>query len=127
MAFEQLEHGGLIDDCSGEEQDDLDYTIDGYGYFGELARSYDLGLYIYESGTHINYDGGDTAGEFLVDMTRDERMYDLYTKNFESFKDAGGSVMNVWGWVARDDMWANADSLVELDHPKYRAIRDFAR
>jgi len=127
FAFEQLEHGGLIDDCSGEDRDDLDYTIDGYSYFGDLARSYDLSLYIYESGTHFNYDGGDTAGEFLVEMTRDERMYDLYTKNFESFKDAGGSVMNVWGWVAPDDMWANADSLVNLDHPKYRAIRDFAR
>ena len=64
--------------------------------------------------------------DFLVEMTRDERMYDLYTKNFEGFKAAGGSLMNVWGWVAPDDMWANADSVLDRDHPKYRAIRDFA-
>ena len=44
-----------------------------------------------------------------------------------AFRDAGGSTFNVWGWVARDDAWANSDSVIELEHPKYRAIRDFAR
>ncbi len=34
--------------------------------------------------------------------------------------------VNVWGWIAPDDMWANADSLLDRSHPKYRAIRDFA-
>jgi hypothetical protein len=125
-AFEQLEHGGLFDDCTGDDEDNLDYTIEGFDYFGQLAASHGLELYVYESGTHFNFDGGDTVREFLVDMTRDPRMYDLYTKNFEGFKSAGGGIMNVWGWVAPDDMWANADSLSDLNHPKYRAIRDFA-
>lgn len=125
-AFEQLEHGGLIDDCSGDDEDNLDHTIDSYRFFAELAAARGLGLYVYESGTHFNFEGGDTVHDFLVEMTRDERMYDLYTKNFEGFKAAGGSLMNVWGWVAPDDMWANADSVLDRDHPKYRAIRDFA-
>ena len=80
---------------------------------------------MYESGTHFNFDGDDTVREFLVQMTRDARMYDLYTKNFVGFKDNGGGVMNVWGWVAPDDMWANADSVLDRSHPKYRAIHDF--
>jgi len=127
-AFEQLEHGGLIEECSGESKDDLDYTIEGYRYFAELARARGLDLYVYESGTHFNVeDDADPAlAELLVDLTRDERMYELYTKNFAGFKAAGGSVLNVWGWIAHDDMWANADSLMDRSHPKYRAIHDFA-
>ena len=59
-------------------------------------------------------------------MTRDERMHDLYPRNFEAFAAAGGEIMNVWGWVGPDDMWANADSALDRSHPKYRAIMDFA-
>lgn len=126
-AFQQLDRGGLIAECSGEDQDNLDYTIDNYRYFGELAAARGLGLYVYESGTHFNLDDGDeSVHDLLVKMTRDQRMYELYLKNFAGFRNAGGSVMNVWGWVAPDDMWANADSLLDLSHPKYRAIRDFS-
>jgi hypothetical protein len=127
-AFEQLEHGTLIDACSGESEDNLDHTIDNYRFFGDLAASRGLGLYIYESGTHFNLpdDADPSVHDLLVDMTRDQRMYDLYMKNFQGFREAGGSVMNVWGWVAPDDMWANSDSLLDRTHPKYRAIRDFS-
>jgi hypothetical protein len=126
-AFEQLDRGGLIAECTGEDEDNLDHTIENYRSFSELAADRGLGLYIYESGTHFNLDDGDEAVyDLLVKMTRDQRMYDLYMKNFAGFRDAGGSVMNVWGWVAPDDMWANADSLLDRSHPKYRAIRDFA-
>ncbi|HEU4577399.1 MAG TPA: hypothetical protein VFS67_04020 [Polyangiaceae bacterium] len=126
-AFEQLEHGGLIPGCSGEEEDNLDYTIEGYRYFAKLAQARGLGLQVYESGTHFNYEGDDReVHDLLVQMTRDERMYDLYLKNFEGFSAAGGEIMNVWGWVGPDDMWANADTPTDRAHPKYRAILDFA-
>jgi hypothetical protein len=129
LAFQQLDAGGSMDACTGADEDNLDHTIDNYGFYGDLARSRGLGLYVYESGTHFSYpdDGGDAVRQLLVDMTRDERMYELYRKNFAGFKAAEGSVMNVWGWVAPDDMWANADSLLDRAHPKYRAIRDFVR
>jgi hypothetical protein len=123
LAFEQLEHGGLLDDC----KDSLDDTVQGYAYYENLAKPRGLDLYVYESGTHFAYDAHDAAREFFVSMTHDERMYDLYQRNFTSFKAAGGSTLNVWGWVARDDAWANSDSLLDLGHPKYRAIADFAR
>jgi hypothetical protein len=125
-AFEQLEHGGLIDECEGEDEDNLDYTIDGYNYFSRLARERGLGLYVYESGTHFSYEGDDDeVQEFFVEMTRDSRMRAAYLRNFQGFERAGGQIMNVWGWIAPDSPWANADSIRDRQHPKYRAIADF--
>jgi len=123
LAFEQLTHGGLIDGC----RDSLDDAIESYKVFADLAAARGLELYVYESGTHFAYDADDSARQFLVDMTRDERMYDVYRENFAGFRLAGGEMFNVWGWVAPDDAWANADSVLERNHPKYRAIADFAR
>jgi hypothetical protein len=54
-------------------------------------------------------------------------MYEAYLRNFEGFMAAGGNTMNVWGWLAPNDMWANADSVSDRSHPKYRAILDFVR
>jgi hypothetical protein len=123
LAFEQLEHGGLLDDC----RDSLDDAISGYSYFAELAKPRGLDVYVYESGTHFAYDANDATRDFFVQMTRDERMYDAYQRNFGGFVAAGGTTFNVWGWVAKDDAWANSESVLELDHPKYRAIVDFAQ
>jgi hypothetical protein len=130
-AFEQLEHGGHIDACEGSARDSLDHTIENYDYFMQLAARRGLGLEVYEGGTHFEYSGErdgkpDDVAALLVAMTRDPRMYELYTRNLRAFREVGGSTFNVWGWIARDDAWANADSPVELEHPKYRAIRDYA-
>jgi hypothetical protein len=131
-AFEQLEHGGLIDGCEDEASDNLDRSIENYEFFMQLAARRGLGLEVYEGGTHFEYSGEregkpDEVKALLVAMTRDPRMYELYSKNFRAFRAAGGSTFNVWGWVAPNDAWANADSPVALDHPKYRAIADFSR
>lgn len=122
-AFEQLEHGSLIADCD----DSLDSTIEAYSYFESLAKARGLDLYVYESGTHFAYNGDETVRQLLVDVTQDERMYDAYQRNFAGFRAAGGDILNVWGWVAPNDAWANSDSLVDRAHPKYRAISDFAQ
>jgi hypothetical protein len=126
LGFEQLTKGGLMgEDC----KDNLENTLAGYRYFETLAAARHLGLEIYESGTHFDYDGdeADDVSSFLIAMTRDERMYQAYMRNFEGFMHAGGGLMNVWGWLAPDDMWANADSVSDRSHPKYRAIMDFVR
>ncbi|HVZ31485.1 MAG TPA: hypothetical protein VG963_03620, partial [Polyangiaceae bacterium] len=124
--FEQLNHGGLIEDCSGEAVDNLDHTIDNYAYFAQLAVRRGLGLEVYEGGTHFEYSGDDVhVKKFLVDLTRDQRMYEAYTRNFDGFRKAGGSTFNIWGWIAPNDPWANADSLSDRSHPKYRAVVDF--
>jgi hypothetical protein len=124
--FQQLEHGGLIPACGGEERDDLDFTIETYDYFMQLAARRGLGLEVYESGTHFEHEKDPAVKAFLVKMTRDERMAGLYQRNISAFRQVGGSVFNVWGWVAPNDAWANADAPTRLDHPKYRAIAGFA-
>jgi hypothetical protein len=131
-AFQQLEHGGQIEGCDDKAVDNLDFAVDAYDFFMQLAARRGLGLEVYEGGTHFDYSGGrdgkpDDVEQFLVRMTRDPRMYELYTRNYRAFRSAGGSTFNVWGWVAPADPWANVDSPLELDHPKYRAITDFSR
>jgi hypothetical protein len=129
-AFEQLEHGGLIEGCDDDAIDNLDHTIDTYDHFMQLAARRGLGLEVYESGTHFEYSGKDgepdEVSDLLVSLTRDDRMQQLYQRNMHAFRQAGGSIFNVWGWVGPNDAWANADSPTSLDHPKYRAIRSYS-
>jgi len=53
-------------------------------------------------------------------------MHAAYLRNFDGFRRAGGSTFNVWGWVGANDAWANASTIVDRTHPKYRAIVEFA-
>jgi hypothetical protein len=125
--FEQLESGGQLRCKEEDDKTSLVDAIELYKGFSRMAAARGLELYVYESGTHFNYEGKDRAIEQLfVDATRDPRMGQLYRRNLEAFKQAGGTIMNAWGWVAPQDMWANSDDVNDREHPKYRALRDFA-
>ncbi len=126
--FAQLEKGGELK-CADEEQGaSLVDTIELYKAFGRLAEARGLQLYVYESGTHFNYEGKDPAIEQLfVDATHDPRMGQLYWRNLQAFKQAGGTIINAWGWVAPRDMWANAENINDRMHPKYKALAEFAK
>jgi hypothetical protein len=126
--FEQLENGGQLKCKEEGMKNSLVDTIALYSVFGRMAESRGLELYVYESGTHFNYDGKDPAVERLfVAATKDPRMGELYTRNLRGFKQAGGTIINAWGWVDSNDMWANSDNLIDRSHPKYRALRDFSK
>jgi hypothetical protein len=120
-AFEQLDHGGKLDDC----EDNLDHTIEGYRFYAQLAVRRGLGLNVYEGGTHFEFDGRADVKKLLVDMTRDVRMKEAYLKNFEGLRAAGGSVFNIWGWIAPNDTWANAENLLDRNHTKYKAVLEY--
>ncbi len=127
-AFAQLEHGGEIESCSGDSADNLDRTIELYQRFSQYAAHYGVGLTVYEGGTHFEVDHTPSPGRaLLVEMTKDPRMFDLYLRNFRGAYEAGASHFNLWGWVAPDDTWANTDTAVDFDHPKYRAAVEFSR
>jgi hypothetical protein len=126
--FEQLESGGQLKCAEDDLKTSLVDTLELYQAFARVAQARGLELYVYESGTHFNYEGKDAAIERLfVDATHDARMGHLYRRNLESFKQAGGTIINAWGWIAPDDMWANADHVNDRAHPKYRALSDFAQ
>lgn len=123
-AFDQLNHGGRIEEC----EDSLDRTIDNYRFFAPLARERGLGLVVYEGGTHFEYTSQaevDPVHELLVAITRDPRMAAAYQRNWAGFERAGGQAFNVWGWIAKDDTWANAETLADRKHTKYRAAVEF--
>jgi len=126
--FEQLENGDLLQ-CSEEgAKNSLVDTLRLYQKYAFMARARGLDLYVYESGTHFDYDGKDQSVEGLfVAAAHDERMAQLYRRNLEGYKEAGGTIINAWGWVGPNDSWANTDNLKDLSHPKYRALRDFAQ
>lgn len=126
--FEQLETGGQLRCAEDGVKTSLVDAIELYSTFGRMAESRGLELYVYESGTHFNYEGKDpTIQELFVSATKDPRMGQLYTRNLKAFKEAGGTIINAWGWVDRNDMWANSDDVADRSHPKYRALSDFAR
>jgi hypothetical protein len=126
--FAQLEDGGQLRCAEDGARNSLVDIIELYSVFGRMAESRGLELYVYESGTHFNYEGKDSAVEQLfVAATRDPRMGQLYTRNLRAFKDAGGTIMNAWGWVDPNDMWANSDSVSDRSHPKYRALSEFGK
>lgn len=123
-AFDQLNHGGRIDDC----EDNLDHTVEEYQFLQKLARERGLGLVVYEGGTHFEYTPQaehDSVHELLVAMTRDPRMASAYQRNWAGFERAGGKVFNMWGWIAKNDTWANAETLADRRHTKYRAALEF--
>jgi hypothetical protein len=122
--YQQLLHGGLIPGC----KEHLDEAMSRYKFFGDLAKERGLELQVYEGGTHFSYSGqNQRVRQFLVDLARDPRIYNAYRQNFQSFANAGGQRFNLWGWIAPNDAWANADQLTDVNHPKYRAASDFAR
>lgn len=125
--FEQLEKGGLLQ-CKEEGlETSLVDALRLYDKFSFMARARDLDLYVYESGTHFDHETKDPQIEQLfVDAAHDERMNALYRRNLEGFKEAGGTIINAWGWIGPNDSWANSDNLKDVRHPKYRALRDFA-
>jgi hypothetical protein len=125
--FEQLESGGQLECAEDGMKTSLVDAIELYKVYGRMAAARGLELYVYESGTHFNYEGKDPAVvQLFVDATRDPRMGHLYRRNLEAFKQAGGTIINAWGWIGAHDMWANSEDVNDREHPKYRALRDFA-
>jgi len=126
--FEQLETGRLLSCAEEDVKTSLVDALRGYAKFAFMGNARGLDLYVYESGTHFDYDGKDPNIEHLfVEAAHDERMAKLYRRNLEGFKEAGGTIINAWGWIGPNDSWANSDNLKDLSHPKYRALRDFAQ
>jgi len=126
--FEQLERGGKLSCAEEGQRNSLVNTIDLYKTYMGMADARGLDLYVYESGTHFNYAGKDPdVARLFVDATRDPRMGKLYRQNLEGFKQAGGTIINAWGWIGPHDMWANAENVNDRLHPKYKALCDFVR
>jgi hypothetical protein len=120
-AFAFLEHGG-VPELKGE--DHVDGAIALFRTYKKIADERGLELYVYEGGTHFG-SKDPRLQDFLFKVTQDDRMRRLYTRLFEAWKEAGGTVFNCWGWIAPGDPWSNAQDVRDRRRTKYQAIVDF--
>ncbi|MFP4006593.1 MAG: cellulose-binding protein [Spirulinaceae cyanobacterium] len=127
QAFQQLEFGNVegVEGGSREFQHSLATAKESFKYFQDVAKAKNLDVVWYEGGTHFDSSGNDRIDRFLKDIAQHEKMYDLYMKLFDSWKQAGGQLIVMWGGIAADSAWSFKHSLDDTDHPKWRAMMDF--
>jgi Ca2+-binding RTX toxin-like protein len=127
-AFQQLEFGTLFDDKGGSLAD----IIDLYTEHGAIAKKYGLDLIMYESGAHLvssQFDDATNATltEFFAKLMRDPRMGELYAKNIEAFKAAGGTLFNAFVDVSTPSkygFWGALESIYDDSSPRWDALVD---
>jgi hypothetical protein len=126
--LEQGEGGGLRDDEGKPlgKQAGANGTVASFARWQALAAERHLALYVYEGGTHFG-SGESDLRPFLASVASDPRMYRLYRRVLEGYRQAGGTVWNAWGALGPGDAWSNGESLDDRTHAKYRALVDFAR
>ncbi|HVZ87764.1 MAG TPA: hypothetical protein VHG72_12395 [Polyangia bacterium] len=131
QAFRQLEKGdvaglrGEDGPATPDKAMSVDNAVAAFAKWREIADQRGLALYAYEGGTHFDVGPDPELGRFVLAISNDPRMKDLYLRLFDGFAAAGGTVFNVWGGIARASSWANATSLNDRAHPKYRAVLEF--
>jgi len=128
-AFQQLEIGGVegIKRDDNGSSDSVEDAIQAFQYFGEEAAKKGLGLIWYEGGTHFDSDRDPDITRFLKDVAQHPRMYALYVKLFQGWKEVGGTQIHMWGGIGKDSVWTFKHRLEDTKHPKWRAMMDFAR
>jgi hypothetical protein len=127
-AFEQLTDGRHFS-CS----DTVSGMPDVYRYFKEVADNYGLSLVAYEGGQHVTGNASSVQDDprfidFHIAVNRDARMGDLYKRNFNLWKDAGGSLFMHFLDIQPPSKWGSWGALEYLNQassPKWRAIRSF--
>ncbi len=92
-AFRQLEYGDVLSQSDGS----LSWLSTFYNYHNKVADKYGLSLDMYEGGHHLITNlfpasMREEIGKFFLKLFEDSRMGDLYVKNYEIFKEAGGDL-----------------------------------
>jgi len=124
-AFHEMEFGGsLTTDYS------LAHTINNINKSGQIATANGLSLSTYEAGTSLSTTHFATADKAVVQdlfnrMMADPRMGDLYTKEINAFKAAGGGLFtnfNDVGPPGDSGTWGNLPSIYSAHSPRYDAF-----
>jgi len=124
-AFHELEFGGsLTADYS------LAHTETNIAKSGQIAAANGLSFVTYEAGTSLSTTHWAAADKAAVQdlfnrMMADPRMGDLYTKEIDAFKAAGGSLFTNYtdvGLAADSGTWGNLASIYAANTPRYDAF-----
>jgi hypothetical protein len=96
-----------------------------------VARRFNIPLIAYEGGQHIAAGGGTENNKKLVDLiiaaNRSPRMYDLYARMLQAWRQAGGGLFVAYHYTAQPSKWGVFGSLEYQDQPldkahKFRAL-----
>jgi hypothetical protein len=128
--FNDLTQGGLLPD--GESG--LGQAIGWMQDSKNTADAYGLKLVAYEGGQHLVGVGGLINDDQLTALfnaaNRDGRMYDLYTRYLNAWREVGGDLFCLWKSMSSFDRfgnWGIQESMDDTDNPKYVAVQDFLR
>ena len=125
-AFDQIEFGTYFDcNLTLNELGKL------YRYYKQVADKRGLILTAYEGGSHVVVNGyakyrhDELLVNFSHKLNRHKRMYDLYIKNFNLWKNYGGDIFLHYydiGLPSKHGSWGAIEYLGQKSTPKYDAI-----
>ena len=102
-----------------------------FPYHARIAEEYGLDMVMYEGGTHVvgigSWVGNRTLTEFFTHLNYTEEMGELYQVLLEGWRDAGGTIFNVFVDVYTPNQWGSWGALRGLtdENPRWDAIMTF--
>lgn len=124
-AFRQIETGDVITEAKDKS---LVGVRDSFQYHQQVARDHGLKLVAYEGGQHLVNSKNETLTEFLIEMNRHPRMYDMYRQLFDDWVAVEGDLFMHFSDISKPTKWGSwglLESAYQASSPKYKAVLDF--
>lgn len=123
LAFQQLRYADLLPDSWGLEDSSFLYN-----YHAQVANAHGLRLVAYEAGQHLVSTSAPQLTDFFTALVNDPRMGELYTRNVELFREAGGALWELFssfGGASIFGHWGNLDTVYEDSSARWDAIQAY--
>lgn len=128
LAFQQMRHADLLPDSWGLENAPVLYE-----YHAGVAAAHGLRLVAYEAGQHLTatHVGQPYAGvltEFFARLVNDPRMGELYDRNIELFREAGGTLWEIFSSFGGPSVyghWGNLDTVYQGGSARWDAMQAY--
>ncbi len=123
LAFQQLRHADLLPGSWG-----LENAAFLYQYHAGVAAAHGLDLVAYEGGQHLVAGWDAELLAFFTALVEDPRMGQLYTRNMELFRDAGGTLFehfSSFGGPSAYGHWGMLDTVYDDASPRWDALQAY--
>jgi Ca2+-binding RTX toxin-like protein len=128
LAIQELRDGSV----TGDPANTLEQLIStSFVYHGDVAEQHGLDLIMYEGGTHVvgvgQWVGNQTLTDFFVHLNFTDEMGELYNILLEGWRDAGGTMFNMYEDVRTPGQYGSFGNLRHLldENSRWDAIVDF--
>lgn len=123
LAFQQMRYADLLEGSWG-----LENAAFLYEYHAQVAAAHGLRLVAYEGGQHLTSTMAPQLTAFFTALVNDPRMGELYTRNMEMFREAGGTLFehfSSFGGPSIFGHWGMLDTVYEDSSPRWDATQDW--